>query len=250
MARKSLTAQPPAAHISILAVYRARRGRQVSLTSASMRDSFTGLQYLSEYMLGGREVLAGHEQDFTIMRVGPSAFELEVRALTPPGNRLRGPSLLSERSRVSGLLNQLTDALIIMGQAACCLANNPDATLRFIQGHYGEYFEVVRDGRVVGTVSDRLLKFLVDPAAADMLRALMAGLAQPHVAYATLTKRSAGLPVLSRTVVHVTDSMRSFVAGAELPFTEQHLAAARSNPVVETAPEAGAGPDGAGSLEL
>ena len=72
MADRLLATPPTSARIPVLVTYANENGHQLSLPQPCMRESFTGLQHLSQEMLGAvRQRIDGYEQDFTIRQVGP-----------------------------------------------------------------------------------------------------------------------------------------------------------------------------------
>ena len=194
-----------------------------------MRESFTGLQLLAGHILGTADnVLREYEQDFTIMQLGPSAFEIEIRALMRRPSRLRGRAAVKNQLLVVGILDYFTDVLIGLGEVGCFLANHPDCTVRYVNGAYGPYYEVVRGGTAVMALEAQLMELLLSPEAVEILRVLLANQKQPGVAYATLTKRVPGVHHMRRTVIPARAPLRDFADGGPLPLDLSSLEQARA----------------------
>lgn len=234
VARNALGTVPPKAHVIALITYRDARGQQLPLPQSQMRESFTGLQLLTQQLLGDAGgLLSGWGQDFSIMQLGPSVFEIEIQAVAPSQSRQRGRTAMKNHLIALGLLDHLTDVLIDMGEAACFMAGHPEAELRYMDGYYGPYYEFVCDGQAVRAIEAHLLELLVAPDAVDGIRAVVANLKQPGVSYATIAKRVPSLSYMRRTQVPANDRLREFANGGPLPFTCESLEAARANAPAE-----------------
>ncbi|RKQ36410.1 hypothetical protein [Kocuria tytonis] len=220
---------PPSVRIPVLATYTDENGHQLPLPQARMRESFTGLQMLARQILSGAEdPLDGYDQDFTIMQMGPSAFEIEIRATAKRQNRLRGRAAAKKHLLIVATLDHFTDVLVAMGELACHIANHPDTEVRFVASCYGDYYEFLERGRVVKAMEAGAVELLVTPESVEILRVILANLKQPGVAYATLTKRIPGMAHMRRTVVGSTQHLRDFADGGPFHLTPEMLATARS----------------------
>lgn len=234
VARNYLGTVPPKARVIVAVTYRDGDGRQLALPQSPLRESFTGLQLLTQQLLGdARGIISGWNQDFSIGQLGPSAFEIEVRAEAPKRVSLRRPATMTKHVMVLGLLEHLTDVLIDLGDVACFMAGHPTAHLRYIDGYHGPYYEFIQDGQAVKTIDARLLELLVAPGSVDGIRAVVANLKQPGVAYATVAKRVPGLYYVSHVQVPANEHLRDFANGGSLPFSQACLDAARAQALSE-----------------
>ncbi|RLY94940.1 hypothetical protein EAE32_07460 [Kocuria tytonicola] len=229
MAARSAATPTGRARIPVLATYTDERGLQLPLPQAQMRESFTGLQLLAGHILGTADnVLEEYEQDFTIMQLGPSAFEIEIRAIKRRQNRLRGRAAVKNQLLAVGILDSFTEVLIGLGEVGCFLANHPDAEVRFVDGAYGPYYEVVQGGTAVLALEAQLMELLLSPEGVEILRVLVANQKQPGVAYCTLTKQVPGVQHMRRTVIPTSRPLRDFADGAQLPLDLRSLEQARA----------------------
>ena len=140
---------------------------------------------------------------------------------------------MTKHVMVLGLLEHLTDVLIDLGDVACFMAGHPTARLRYIDGYHGPYYEFIQDGQAVKTIDARLLELLVAPGSVDGIRAVVANLKQPGVAYATVAKRVPGLYYVSHVQVPANEHLRDFANGGSLPFSQACLDAARAQALSE-----------------
>lgn len=229
MARNPLGTRSSTPQVSVLVAYRDAEGRQLPLPQAQTRESFTGLQLLTQRVLGfAGDLLSGFTQDFTIMQMGPSTFRIEVRASSTQDYRFFSRKAFYDQLAVTALLDHLTDVLTSVGTAGVYIANHPDVTVRYVEDDFGPYYELFDQGRAVLAVESGPLEKLLQPDGMAVLRALVANLKQPGLAYATLTQQTPGLTYVRRTQVSTTDALRRFAAGAPLPLTTEDLAAARA----------------------
>ncbi|MGW2673451.1 hypothetical protein OG312_00395 [Kocuria rhizophila] len=220
---------PPNAQIPVLITYSSSTGLQLPLPQATMRESFTGLQMLSHHLFAPSTVaLEGYQHDFTIMQMGPSAFEIEIRASVLRSTRRRGRTAAKNHLRTAGILERLADMMIGVGELACFIANHPDVQVRYVDGCSGQYYEFLVDGEVVRAMEARAVELLTTPPLQESMRAILANLKQPGVAYCTLAKRIAGVDYMRRVVIPASDHLRSFANGGPFPLSAEDLAEARA----------------------
>ncbi|MDO4919688.1 hypothetical protein [Kocuria sp.] len=231
MTRSAMGQPPNDALISVLITYRDHNGRQGDLPPSSFRESFTALQEITQSVLDtAGDGLSGYSQDFAAMQKGPSSFEIEVHAHLARGSAMLGR--LRGRRSVSlvSLLDHLTNVLIALGDAICCLASHPDARVRYVEGYYGPYYEILDGGLAGMAVEARSMEVIVTPRFQEAFRPMMANFVQPWVAYVTFTQRVLGLEFMRRTQVLVNEHTRAFAHGAPLRVTEETLREAREAP--------------------
>lgn len=229
MAQHTPRVAPPSATVPVLVTYTDAQGHQLPLLQAQMRESFTGLQLLARHVLGvERKVLEGYTQDFTVMQMGPSALEIEIRAIPVRQNRLRGRAALKRHLRTVGVLDRFTDVLISLGELACFIARHPAAEVRFVSGCYGDYYEFLDGGRVVLAMEAPSVERLLEPDSVQIMRVILANQKQPGVAYCTLSKRILGVEHMRRTIVPANEHLRAFADGAPLHITRETLEVARA----------------------
>lgn len=223
------------ATIPVLVTYTDEQGHQLPLPQAQMRESFTGLQMLARQVLGAEhEALKGYTQDFTMMQIGPSAFEIEIRATPLRQNRLRGRAALKRHLLLTvGVLDRFTDVLISQGELACFIACHPSAEVRFVSGCYDDYYEIMDKGRVVLAMAASSVERLLEPDSVQVMRVILANQKQPGVAYCTLSKRILGVAHMRRTIVPANQHLRAFADGAPLHITRETLEAARARADLE-----------------
>lgn len=229
VAARTAAADTGNARIPVLVTYTDERGLQLPLPQAQMRESFTGLQLLAGHILGTADnVLGEYEQDFTIMQLGPSAFEIEIRAVQRHPNRLRGRAAVKNQLLIVGILDYFTDVLIELGEVGCFLANHPDCAARYVDGAYGPYYELVVDGTAVLALEARTMELLLAPEAVEILRVILANQKQPGVAYCTLTRRVPGVHHMRRILIPASDALRDFAEGGPLSVDLTSLEEARA----------------------
>ena len=130
-------------------------------------------------------------------------------------------------------LEHLADVLIDLGETACFMACHPEAEVRYVDGYYSPYYEFMQHGVAARAIDAQLLELIVAPEAAEGIRAILANLKQPGVAYATISKSIPRLRYTRRTQVPVNDRLREFADGAALHFTQDTLDAARAATTTE-----------------
>ena len=220
---------PPNAQIPVLITYSTSAGLQLPLPQATMRESFTGLQMLSHHMFEPSAItLEGYQHDFTIMQMGPSAFEIEIRASVSRSARLRGRTAAKNHLRTAAILERLADMMISMGELVCFIANHPDIEVRYVTGCSGQYYEFLVAGHVVRAMEARAVEILPTLPLQESMRAILANLKQPGVAYCTLERRIAGVDYMRRVVIPSSDHLRRFANGGPFYLTAEDLETARA----------------------
>lgn len=220
---------PPNAQIPVLITYSTAGGLQLPLPQATMRESFTGLQMLSHQMFEpSATALEGYQHDFTIVQMGPSAFEIEIRASVSRSTRMRGRTAAKNHLRTAAVLERLADMMISMGELACFIANHPELEVRYVSGYSGQYYEFLVAGQVLRAMEARAVEILPTLPLQEAIRAILANLKQPGVAYCTLEKRIAGVDYMRRVVIPSSDHLRRFADGGPFYLTAEDLERARA----------------------
>lgn len=162
------------------------------------------------------------------MQMGPSAFEIEIRASVSRSARLRGRTAAKNHLRTAAILERLADMMISMGELVCFIANHPDIEVRYVTGCSGQYYEFLVAGHVVRAMEARAVEILPTLPLQESMRAILANLKQPGVAYCTLERRIAGVDYMRRVVIPSSDHLRRFANGGPFYLTAEDLETARA----------------------
>lgn len=193
------------------------QAQQLSIPNAALGEAFTGLQKLThEIVRLNSERLDPDAMEVTLMRVGPSAFDLQTNIKVANSGFLSVLVPPRTKSATRAVLDRATTLFGAVGEAGMLLAAHPGCELRFVETSHGADVEILVNQLPRLILPAPMLETVRASSIQEALRMTLVPLLDPEFSYVTIRGELQGVKGLANQVMESNEHLRAFVHGAQL----------------------------------